>query len=81
MTNEHRTSEERCKCCGANPDGSYDFSLTIIGDCDCFAKAPTIPVYRKPGDHLQDCRLRVLARVIVRNLAFQSDARIEMSEP
>ena len=75
------TAEQRCKACGANPDGSYDFSLTIVGGCDCSARAPTIPVYRNAGEHLPDCRLRVLGRLILRNLAFRSGATIEVTEP
>jgi hypothetical protein len=77
---EARTIDQRCKCCGANPDGSYDFSLTIVGDCDCTARAPTVPVYRNPGEHLPDCRLLVLGRFMLRNLAFHSGATIEVTE-
>ena len=75
-----QTADQRCKCCGANRDGSFEIEVTIIGECDCAAKAPTAPVYRDANDHLPDCRIRQVGRLLIRSMADDLNMRAEVTE-
>ena len=74
------TAEEYCKCCGANRDGSFELAITIVGECDCSAKAPTMPVFRDACDHLSDCRLRKIGQLLIRDMAYNLNMRAQVIE-
>lgn len=71
---------ERCACCGANRDGSFEIEITIVGGCDCAGKAPTVPVFRNARDHLPDCRLRKLGNLMIRRMSHDLGMRAEVTE-
>lgn len=53
---ERQASQPRCACCGADPvTGAVEIPIFLIGGCNCYAKAPTVPVYRSRDEHLPDC--------------------------
>lgn len=80
MSDAPESADLRCKCCGANRDGSFEIEIAIVGECDCAAKAPTVPVYRDANDHLPDCRMRQIGRLMIRRMAADLSMRAEVTE-
>lgn len=54
------TSKQQCVCkaCGADTEGTFTFTMYLVGGCDCYDRPPTAPVFRDWKTHLADCPAR-----------------------
>ena len=52
---------------------------TNYHECDCAAKAPTVPVFRDTRDHLPDCNLRRTAYAMIRTISVSLNMRPEVT--